>query len=82
MADAPVLNQLNLVVEDMDATVAFYRRLGLPIEAEPGTPHVAAALPNGLLVEFDSSDFVPKWDPGCRGSTGGGTVLGFVGGVS
>jgi hypothetical protein len=28
---APKLNQLNLVVRDMDATLAVYRRLGLPI---------------------------------------------------
>ena len=31
MADKPVLNQFNLVVNDMAATVAFYRRLGLTI---------------------------------------------------
>lgn len=77
MADPPVFNQLNLVVRDMDATVAFYRRLGLAIEAEPGAQHVAVTMPNGMLVEFDSTDFVPQWDAGWLGSTGGSTVFGF-----
>jgi len=72
-----VLNQLNLVVRDMDATVAFYKRLGLPIKVSPGAQHASATLPNGLLVEFDTVAFVPQWDTGWRGSTGGSTVLGF-----
>src|ERR671932_342152 len=32
MADVPVLRQVNLVVRDMAATLAFYRRLGWSIE--------------------------------------------------
>jgi catechol 2,3-dioxygenase-like lactoylglutathione lyase family enzyme len=31
MTDPPVLDQVNLVVSDMETTVAFYRRLGLTI---------------------------------------------------
>ena len=58
------LNQLNLVVRDMDATVAFYRRLGLAIEADSGAEHVAVTLPNGLLLEFDTTAFVQQWDGG------------------
>lgn len=74
---APVLGQLNLAVEDMVATLAFYRRLGLTIEAEAGMPHVAVELPGGLLVEFDEVEFVRHWDSGwCRGR-GGGVLLGF-----
>ncbi len=61
----------------MDATVAFYRRLGLTIDAEPGAPHVAARLPNGMVIEWDSTEFVPQWDSGWNGATGGSTVLGF-----
>jgi uncharacterized glyoxalase superfamily protein PhnB len=70
-------NQLNLVVGDMGATVAFYRRLGLDIEAGRGAQHVAVPLPNGTLLEFDSTSFVPSWDSGWNGTTGGTTVLGF-----
>ncbi len=43
--DRPVLDQVNLVTSDMDAAVAFYRRLGVEI---PDTePQWAAAAPVG-----------------------------------
>jgi catechol 2,3-dioxygenase-like lactoylglutathione lyase family enzyme len=77
MAHQPVLSQINLVVSDMQATVAFYQRLGLPVQAEPGAQHAAAQLPGGLLVEWDSTEFVPQWDSGWSGGTGGSAVLGF-----
>jgi len=73
----PMLNQLNLVVQNMDATVAFYRRLGLALDAAAGAQHIAVAFPNGMLVEFDSTQLVMQWDSGWRGTTGGGVVLGF-----
>jgi len=73
-----VINQLNLVVRDMEATVAFYRRLGLTIDAEAGAGHVAVELENGLLLEFDTTSFVPTWDAGFGGTTGGSTVLGWA----
>lgn len=77
MGHQPVLSQLNLAVRDMDAAVAFYRRLGLPVEAEPGAKHVAVTLASGLLIEWDTTDFIAQWDAGWAGSTGGSTVLGF-----
>lgn len=78
MQDQPTLTQLNLVVRDMDGTVAFYRRLGLKIDAEAGADHVAVTFSNGMLLEFDSTTFVRQWDSGWNGSTGGSTVLGFT----
>jgi catechol 2,3-dioxygenase-like lactoylglutathione lyase family enzyme len=75
-----VPDQLNLVVTDMDATVAFYRKLGLTI---PGTDprwqrhHRAAALPGGIDLDLDSSEFAGHWNHGWRGGTG---VLGFKAG--
>jgi catechol 2,3-dioxygenase-like lactoylglutathione lyase family enzyme len=77
VAYQPTLSQLNLIVQDMAASVAFYRRLGLPVEAEAGAHHVAVTMPNGLLIEWDTTGFVPTWDSGWPGSTGGSTVLGF-----
>jgi predicted lactoylglutathione lyase len=56
-----MLKQLNVIVRDVDATVAFYRRLGLEIDAEPGAQHVAVTLPNGMLLEFDSTAFTAQW---------------------
>ena len=69
-----ILNQLNLVVRDMDATLAFYRRLGLEIDAPPGADHVAVHLA-GILLEFDSSEFAPQWDSGYSGDAGSGSVV-------
>ena len=77
MTYEPLLNQINLVVRDMDATVAFYRRLGLRIDARPGAAHASSRLPNGMLLEWDSVEFVPQWDSGWNGTTGGSAVLGF-----
>ena len=77
MGPQPVLSQVNLVVSDMPATIAFYRRLGLVVAAEPGAQHVAAQMPNGMLIEWDSTQFVRQWDSGWDGSTGGSAVLGF-----
>ena len=76
-AETPELNQLNLIVRDMDKTIAFYRELGLAIDAEPGSPHVSVTFPNGASLDFDSVEFVPSWDSGWKGSTGGSTVVGF-----
>jgi len=58
----PTLNQLNLIVRDMDATLAFYRRLGFKIVAEAGAVHVNVTLSDGMRLEFDSTPFVPQWD--------------------
>ncbi|WP_354263635.1 VOC family protein [Arthrobacter sp. OAP107] len=71
------MNQINLVVRNMDAAVAFYRRFGLKIEAAPGAFHASARLPNGMVIEWDSVEFVRQWDSGWNGATGGSTVLGF-----
>jgi catechol 2,3-dioxygenase-like lactoylglutathione lyase family enzyme len=73
----PLLNQLNLIVRDMEATVAFYRRLGLDAKAEPGAPHVEVRFPNGMSLEFDTAESVGTWDRGWHGATGGSNVLGF-----
>jgi catechol 2,3-dioxygenase-like lactoylglutathione lyase family enzyme len=78
MDSGPVLSQLNLAVRDMDATIAFYRGLGINVEAEPGAEHVAFTLPSGLTIEWDQADFVRNWDPAGGGATGGTTILGFT----
>src|SRR5579875_3925075 len=53
MAETPIPNQINLVVKDMEATVAFYRRLGLTIpdtDAEFQNHHRNAHTPGGMGV--------------------------------
>jgi uncharacterized glyoxalase superfamily protein PhnB len=61
----------------MEATLAFYRRLGLALEVAPGAQHAAAKLANGVSLEFDTTSFVPHFDSGWNGTTGGSAVLGF-----
>lgn len=68
----PVLTQVNLIVGDMAATVAFYRQLGWTIDT-PTAEHAVAELPNGLRVEFDTPDFARVWDSGYGGALGGST---------
>ena len=69
--------QINVVVADMGATLDFYRRLGLEIAANADAVHALVTLPNGVLLQFDDTGFVPQWDSGYDGSIGGSTVLGF-----
>ncbi len=67
MSDEPVLDQCNLVVADMEATVAFYRRLGLTIpETDPawGDHHRSVETPGGIDLDFDSEQFVGTWNEG------------------
>lgn len=79
MTDAvsPVFCQLNLVVSDMPAALAFYRRLGLQVEWHPDSPHARAVTPSGFRIEWDTAEFAVLYDSGSRGATGGGMVLGF-----
>lgn len=77
MSHVALLSQLNLVVAEMDAAVAFYRALGVAIDVSPDGRHASARLANGLTLELDRTDFVPEWDASWGGATGGGAVLGF-----
>src|SRR5262249_62215635 len=69
---APVLNQINLVVADMAASVAFYRRLGLTIDdTHPySAHHLEVTMPGGFRLEFDSVEFAKRWDEGRHGPPG------------
>jgi catechol 2,3-dioxygenase-like lactoylglutathione lyase family enzyme len=61
----------------MEATVAFYRRLGLEIpDTDPDWQmhHRSARIPDGIDVDFDSAEFARHWN---RGWTAGMGVLGF-----
>lgn len=75
--DHPRLNQLNLVVRDMEATLAFYRLLGLEIDITPSGQHASARVGGGFLVEWDTEDFALRWDSCWRAGGSGDTVIGF-----
>lgn len=77
MSTGPVPDQVNLVVSDMAATVAFYRRLGLTIpdtDADFQDHHRSARVEGGVDLDFDSVTFARHWDAGWKGGMG---VLGF-----
>jgi catechol 2,3-dioxygenase-like lactoylglutathione lyase family enzyme len=80
----PVLNQLNLVVRDMDATLAFYRRLGLDLpdarvwRTPSGAHHAEVTLSNGFVLEFDSAALARSYNEGWREPVDGGRgLIGF-----
>lgn len=67
----PVLDQLNLVVADMERSVAFYRTLGLEIPDLPPDwqpHHRSAESPgSGLHLDLDSEAFAAQWNTGLAG---------------
>lgn len=68
----PQLEAIGLVVADMAASLAFYRRLGLEIPAEAdGEQHVEAALPGGLRLMWDTQELIRSLDAGWQPATGG-----------
>lgn len=81
----PDLNQLDLVVRDMEASLAFYRALGVEIpeaavwRTASGAHHVDLTMPSGLILHFDSEALAKAYDRGWREPTGSGTrnVLSF-----
>jgi len=77
-APGPNLNQVNFVSRDVAAAAAFYRRLGLPLDAKPGAEHLGVTLASGMILEFDSTEFAPQWNTGCKAAARDGVVLGFT----
>ena len=69
---APVLDQLNLVVRDMEASIAFYRAVGLgvPDEAiwrtQSGAHHVVMRMPDGFELALDSYPLAAEYNAGWR----------------
>jgi catechol 2,3-dioxygenase-like lactoylglutathione lyase family enzyme len=75
-----VFNGVNVVVSDMDASVAFYRRLGItiPDQGPWDDDHRSAETVDGLGFDLDNITFAPRWNSGYPGSTGrGSAVFGF-----
>jgi predicted lactoylglutathione lyase len=72
-----VLSQLNVVVHDMEASAAFYRRLGLQIE-DGGPDHRTARNAGALHFDLDSRGFARIWNSATPETPGGpSVVIGF-----
>ncbi|MFG2754112.1 VOC family protein [Streptomyces xanthophaeus] len=71
----PRLDVIGLVVSDMAASLAFYRRLGLDVPAGAyDQPHVEAVLPGGLRVAWDTEETIRSFDPSFTPPTGDGRL--------
>ena len=58
------LEVIGLVVQDMTASLAFYRRLGLEIpEGAETEGHVEAPLAGGLRLAWDTVEVIRSFDP-------------------
>jgi catechol 2,3-dioxygenase-like lactoylglutathione lyase family enzyme len=68
----PTLNQLNIVSSNPEASIAFYRRLGLDFPEQKvwrtatGVHHVSAE-DAGIDLDLDSTTFAQHWNSGWRG---------------
>ena len=80
----PILDQVNIVVTDMERSVAFYRLLGLDVpDTLPGWQHHhrSPMIPGGAVdLDLDSTSFASRWDEGWSSPdrpSGAGAVVGF-----
>ena len=82
MANARVtLNTISIVVSDMAATLAFYRRLGVDIPEDSvwltnGVGHhVTVKLANDFNLDFDSEAMTKGYDPAWKPGIGANAVI-------
>ncbi|WP_431774898.1 VOC family protein [Streptomyces cucumeris] len=67
----PRFDAIGMVVTDMAASLAFYRRLGVDIAPEADSqPHAEATLPGGTRLLWDTVETVRSFDPGWTPPTG------------
>ena len=79
-ASPVALEQINIVVHDMQRSLAFYRLLGVSLEDRRGPPewaphHANGVTANGVRVELDSVAFAKQWNPGLDQAKLGSAVL-------
>jgi catechol 2,3-dioxygenase-like lactoylglutathione lyase family enzyme len=76
------LPQINIVVREMQRSLAFYRLLGVSVAdvsapewAEWAPHHANGVASNGVRVEFDSVAFAKQWNPGLDEAKLGSAVI-------
>jgi len=65
--------QINLVVRDIEASVAFYRLLGWEMDATG--PHASIVFPNGFGFDLDQHEFAKQWNSGTPDLNAGSVVV-------
>ena len=80
----PILDQVNIVSDDLEGTVRFYRLLGVnlhdPFRTPSGEPfHTSSKATEGALLEADSPTFARVWNQGWQGEAelSGRVVIGL-----
>lgn len=76
----PDLHMLNLVVDDMQASLDFYRRLGVvvPHGEDAAGAHVQLRMAGGLSLELDTAESVRLWHAAWRADPASArVVIGF-----
>jgi hypothetical protein len=73
----PVLHQISLIARDHDATLAFYRKLGVDIPANPPEElrHSKADLGGGIDLEFDNEKLAGVYNAAWRKAGGSSRAL-------
>ncbi len=68
----PRFDFIGLVVADMAASLAFYRRLGLDIPSgAEASPHVEVSLAGGLRLAWDTEETIRSFDDSWMRPSGG-----------
>jgi catechol 2,3-dioxygenase-like lactoylglutathione lyase family enzyme len=77
---SPRFDVIGIVVADMAASLAFYRRLGLAVpDRADDEPHVEVPLAGALRMTFDTQDTIRSFDPSWTPPSGGhGMSLAFA----
>ncbi len=68
---------IEIVVAEMERSLAFYRELGLAIPTgagEDGSPHAETTLPGGLRIAWDTAELIRQMDAGWTEPAGGHRV--------
>lgn len=74
----PSLDLVGIVVDDMAASLAFYRQLGLDVPPDAGDqPHVEVTVAGGLRLAWDTVETVRTFDPGYDAAAGSRVSLAF-----
>jgi steroid delta-isomerase-like uncharacterized protein len=69
------VDMIGLVVDDLQATTAFYRLLGLEIPAfGPDEKHVEVITPNGYRIAFDAIEMIRGFNPAFEKPSGSNRI--------
>lgn len=67
----PRLDLIGIIVKEMAASLAFYRRLGFDIPPGADTEGHVEALAGGLRIAWDTEEVVTSFDPDWHRASGG-----------